>query len=141
MPTDSEILRRHQRGLQFRLTPPSDWRETLRIGANVLVSGPKDALAAFLQASRSELREPIRTGSGVLPPLVGGIGTLILTELDTLSGADQQRLQRWLDDRHNEDVQVVSLTSASLYSLVTTNAFDAELYYRLNTILLEIQAA
>jgi len=140
MPTDSEILRRHQRGSHFRLTPPSDWRETLRIGANVLVTGPNDALAAFLQAARSELREPIRTGEGVLPPL-DGVRTLVLTALETISGADQQRLQRWLDERRNEDVQVLSLASVPLYSLVAANTFDAELYYRLNTILLEIQAA
>jgi len=140
MPTDSEILRRDQRGVRFRLTPPSDWRETLRIGANVLVTGPNDALGAFLQAARTELREPIRTGVGELPAL-DDVRTVILTQVDALTGADQQRLQRWLDERRTENVQVLSLTSASLYELVAANAFDADLYYRLNTILLEIQAA
>src|SRR3954452_16405125 len=124
MPTDSEILRRDQRRPLFRLEPPSDWRATLRIGANVLVSGPNDALAAFLQLARSEMREPIRAASASLPPTLDGVRTLILTEIDALSGEDQQRLRRWLDGRRTEEVQVVSVTSASLYALVTENAFD-----------------
>jgi len=141
MPTDSEILRRDQRRPLFRLTPPSDWRATLRIGANVLVTGPNDALAAFLQMARSEMCEPIRTASASLPSSFDGVRTLILTDVDALNGEDQLRLRGWLDERRNEEVQVVSATSASLYSLVAENAFDTQLYYRLNTIYLEIQAA
>jgi hypothetical protein len=141
MPTDSEILRRAQRGPLFRLAPPSDWRATLRTRANVLVSGPTDALTAFVQMARSEMREPIRTTRGSLPASLDDAPTLILTEIDALSSEDQERLRRWLDERRNDDVQVVSVTSMSLYSLVTANTFDTQLYYRLNTIFLEIQAA
>lgn len=141
MRTDSEILRRHQRGLTFRIVPPIDWRATLRTRANVLVTGPKDALASFLQTARSEMREPIRSSGAALLPFPEEVRTLILTEVDALDGADQQRLRRWFDERQNADVQVVSLTSVSLFSLVNANAFDAQLYYRLNTIFLEIQAA
>jgi hypothetical protein len=140
MATDSEILRRGQRGPLFRVAPPSDWRATLRIGANVLVTGPNDALAAFLQLARSEMREPIRTARAALPPL-DGARTLVLTDIDALSREDQQRLRLWLDERRNEEVQILSMTSVSLYSLMTANVFDTQLYYRLNTILLEIQAA
>jgi transcriptional regulator of acetoin/glycerol metabolism len=35
---------------------------------------------------------------------------------------------------------VISLTSIPLFSLVSENAFDTELYYRLNTIFLEVQS-
>jgi hypothetical protein len=140
MPTDSEILRRHQRGRLFQLAPPSDWRATLRIGANVLVTGSDDALAAFLDAARSEMREPIRTAAATLPATLDGVRTLVVTDVDALDQADQQRLRRWLDERRTEDVQVVSMTSAPLYSLVEANVFDTALYYRLNTILLEIHA-
>jgi hypothetical protein len=142
MRTDSEILRRHQRGLNFRVVPPSDWRATLRMRANVLVTGPDDALEAFLHMARSEMREPIRSSSGpALPPFLDGVRTLILTEIDALTDADQRRLGSWFDERRHADVQVVSLTSAPLFSLVQANAFDADLYYRLNTVLLEVQTA
>jgi hypothetical protein len=141
MLTDSEILRRHQRRLSFRLVPPSDWRALLRLRANLLVSGPKDALAAFLETAQPEMREPIRTVGPALPPFLDGVQTLILTEIDALDGADQQRLRRWFDERRHEGVQVVSLTSAPLFPLVAAKTFDTALYYRLNTILLEIQIA
>jgi transcriptional regulator of acetoin/glycerol metabolism len=141
MITDSEILRRHQRGLSFRIVPPTDWRATLRTRANVLVTGPKDALAAFLKTARSEMREPIRSSGAAPLPSLEGARTLILTDVDALDGADQQRLRRWFDERDNADVQVVTLTTVPLFSLVTANAFDAQLYYRLNTIFLEIQPA
>lgn len=140
MPTDSEILRRHQRGRLFQLAPPSDWRATLRIGANVLVTGPDDALAAFVEAARSEMREPVRTAAATLPATLDGVRTLVLTDIEALDSRDQQRLRRWLDERRTDDVQVVSMTSAPLYDLVTGNVFDPALYYRLNTILLEVRA-
>jgi hypothetical protein len=140
MLTDSDIIRRDQRKLSFRLVPPTDWRVILRTRANVLVTGPKDALAVFLQTARSEMRDPIRTSGPALPPFLDGARTLILTEVDALSGTDQQRLRRWFDERQNANVQVISLTSEPLFSLVSANAFDVQLYYRLNTIVLEIQA-
>jgi len=141
MITDSEILRRHQRGLSFRIVPSTDWRATLRTRANVLVTGPKDALAAFLKMARSEMREPIRSSDAAPLPFLEGARTLILSDVDALDRADQERLRRWFDEREDADVQVVSLTTVPLFPLVTENAFDAQLYYRLNTIFLEIQPA
>jgi hypothetical protein len=139
MLTDSEILRRHQRGTTFRVVPSTDWRATLRLRANIMVAGPQDALHAFLEAAQPELREPIRTTNGVLPQVLDGMRTLIITDVDRLDSIDQQRLRDWFDHGRNTDVQVVSLTSTPLYSLVAANAFDTDLYYRLNTIFLEIQ--
>jgi len=140
MLTDSDIIRRHQRKLTFRLVPATDWRTILRTRANVLVTGPKDALEVFLQTARSEMRDPIRTSGSGLPPFLDGVRTLILTEVDALPGTDQQRLRRWFDERENADVQVISATTEPLFELVNANAFDAQLYYRLNTIVLEIEA-
>jgi hypothetical protein len=105
-----------------------------------MVTGPKNALDAFLEAAGPELREPVRSADGTLPPLVDGIRTLMLKDVDRLDGAGQRRLRRWFEERRNTDVQVISLTSTALFSLVSENAFDAELYYRLNTIFLEVQS-
>lgn len=141
MLTDSDILRRDQRKPTFRLVPPTDWRVILRTRANVLVIGPKEALAAFLQSARSEMRDPVRTSGPTLAPFLDGVRTLILTDVDALASTDQRRLRRWFDDRRTADVQIISLTSEPLYSLVSANAFDAQLYYRLNTVVLELQTA
>ena len=43
------------------MVPPDDWRTLLRTRANVLVTGPQEALTAFVRAARSELIEPIRS--------------------------------------------------------------------------------
>ncbi|MGH9142695.1 MAG: sigma 54-interacting transcriptional regulator, partial [Thermoanaerobaculia bacterium] len=108
---------------------------------NVLVTGPNDALAPFLEMARGEMREPIRSTGHALPPLLDGFHTLVITEIELLDAADQQRLRRWFEERRNPDVQVVSLTSAPLFAIVMAHAFDADLYYRLNTIYLELQSA
>jgi hypothetical protein len=141
MLTDSEILRRQQRGPGFRFVPTIDWRATLRLRTNVLVTGPNDALTAFLEMARSEMRDPIRSASRSLPRFLDGFRTLVLTEIDGLDASDQQRLRHWFDERSNPDVQVISATSAPLFELVKESAFDADLYYRLNTIYLEVQRA
>jgi Sigma-54 interaction domain len=140
MLTDSDIIRRHQRKLTFRLVPPTDWRVILRTRANVLVTGPKDALAVFVQTARSEMRDQIRTSGPGLPPFLDGARTLILNDVDALPATDQQRLRVWFDERQNADVQVISVTSQPLFELVNANVFDAQLYYRLNTIVLEIES-
>ena len=105
-----------------------------------MIAGPKSALDAFLEAARPELREPVKSAGGTLPPLLDGMRTLILTDVDRLDAAEQGRLRRWFEERRNADVQVISLTSMPLFSLVSENAFDTELYYRLNTIFLEVQS-
>jgi hypothetical protein len=141
MLSDSEIIRRHQRGGTFQIVPPTDWRSMIRTRGNLLVKGPNDLLRAFLQTARPEMREPIRSADAGLPPFLDGVRTLILTDIEALTGTDQQRLLRWFNEDRHHDVQVISLTSVSLFSRVTATAFDASLYYRLNTIVLEIQAA
>ena len=138
MLTDSEIFRQQQLRPHFRLVPPTDWRSLLRTGANALISGPQEALTAFAQAARSEMQEPIRSVANALPLRVDDAGTLILTEVDALDEAQQQWLLWWMNEPQNRTTQILSLTSTSLFSLVGAKKFDITLYYRLNTIFLEL---
>ena len=140
MLTDSELIRREHRKPVFRVTPPADWRMLLRKRTNVLVTGPDTALGAFVRMAQSEMREPILSCSGArLPAMDGDIKTLIIADVSTMSGANQKRLREWLEQQPERDRQVIALTSVPLFALVTSKAFDASLYYRLNTILLELQ--
>lgn len=155
MRTDCEVLPRHQLRpgsrlassdnwgalLRTRATSSDDWRALLRTRANVLVTGPEEALTAFAQTARSEMREPVRWVASSTPLFFDAARTLILAEVDALDDAGQQRLMRWLNERRNTDTQIISLTSVPLFSLVGTNSFDADLYYRLNTIHLKIRDA
>ena len=140
MPTDSEILRRHQIGLKFRLVPVEDWRAHVRTRANVLVTGPAAALSAFIETARSEMREPIASVAGSTPRFLDG-RTLILSGIDALDAPGQRRLMQWINEPRNGHTQVISLTSASLFGLVEARRFDVDLFYRLNTIHLKIQDA
>jgi hypothetical protein len=140
MPTDSEILRRHQIGLKFRLVPLENWRAHMRTRANVLVTGPAPALSAFIETARPEMREPIASVAGSTPLFVDG-RTLILTEIDALDAPGQRRLMQWVNEPRNLHTQVISLTSVSLFGLVEASRFDSDLFYRLNTIHLKIQHA
>jgi hypothetical protein len=137
MQTDSEILRRHQLSTGFRLTPLDDWRKLLRTRLNVMVTGPDAALTAFAGAARSELREPVRTVSCASPLFLEG-RTLLLTDVEMLDEAGQQRLLRWMSETRNADTQVVALSSGQLFQKVCAHRFSADLYYRLNTILVEL---
>jgi hypothetical protein len=138
MLTDSELLRRQQLSTKFRLLPPADWRVLVRTRANVLVTGPENALTAFAQAARPELGEPIGSVACCAPLFPEG-HTLILEDVHALDDIGQQRLMLWMDEPRNADMQIIALSSVPLFSMVMTNRFDADLFYRLNTIHLEIQ--
>jgi hypothetical protein len=125
--------------LEFRLASPADWRALVMTRANVLVIGPDDALGAFLTAARPALREPSSSLVSGAPVSPERVRTLILTDVHTMDADGQRALLAWLNDPPNADTQVVSLASVPLFSLVQAGTFDRELYYRLNTICLEIQ--
>jgi hypothetical protein len=140
MLTDSAIIRRVQSQPAFQVEPPEDWRTLLHTRAHMLVSGPRSALTAFVRAARAELIEPVASLSGAMPLFLEGARTLIITDVNALDGAGQQRLLAWMNEPRNADIQILSLTSARVFAFVE-KGFDANLYYRLNTIYLEVQDA
>ena len=139
MLTDSAIIRREQLMLPgFRVDPPEDWRALLRTRAHMLVTGSRNALSAFTRSARAELREPVVTIAGGSPLHFDGARTVILNDVNALDTIDQRRLLAWLNESRNTNIQILSLTSAPVFAFVE-KGFDANLYYRLNTIYLEIQ--
>lgn len=52
--------------------------------------------------------------------------------------AQQHALLQWLDDTAGR-VQVVSTTTQPLFPLVQRDVFRADLYYRLNTVFLDLR--
>ncbi len=65
---------------------------------------------------------------------------MILHDVGALTLEEQCRLMVWLQETAG-GTRVVSTTSAPLLPLVEVGAFLDTLYYRLNTIYLEIPAA
>jgi transcriptional regulator of aromatic amino acid metabolism len=62
---------------------------------------------------------------------------VILQDVGALTRADQHRLLDWLDDAAGR-TQVVSTTPAPLWPRVQAGAFIDRLYYRLNTVCMDM---
>jgi hypothetical protein len=109
---------------------------------NLLLIGAEGVINNFLETLLMDLREPIThwcAGEPLVLPPVGRTGTVILHEVGALPLDDQRRLLRWLEIALGR-MQVVSTTSASLLTRVQAGTFVDTLYYRLNTVCLDVTA-
>jgi hypothetical protein len=107
---------------------------------NVLVIGANDATAALVDDSRQDLSEPVitvRCTDRFALPLADWVGTLVLLEVGRLTPIDQHHLAAWLDRARP---QVISTSPASILPLVQAGLFLESLYYRLNTVCLDVTA-
>jgi hypothetical protein len=108
---------------------------------NLLLTGPDTLADAFVRGLHPYLREPVAVLRGgrrfALPS--AQVGTLFLADVGSLTSEEQRRLHDWLDDRAGE-TQVISMSTTSLMPMVAAGSFLAALYYRLNTIYIDITA-
>jgi hypothetical protein len=123
---------------------PGGWSDDvdLAVGAkaNVLLVGSDARVERAIAALRTQLVEPWTTwvpGGLLLLPPPQHPGTLILRELGALDHQDQFRLDQWLDAA-SPRLQVVSTTRRSLLPRLRAGAFLERLYYRLNTVCLDL---
>jgi sigma-54-interacting transcriptional regulator len=115
-----------------------DFVTTRRV--NVLLMGTERMVRDVLDNLAPKLRAPIQTWRAPDPlelPAPADVGTLILREVGALSSADQRRLLAWLDAAAGR-IQVVSTTASWLLRRVETNDFLDTLYYRLNTVCIDL---
>lgn len=110
--------------------------------ANLLVTGPDEALTRFLDSALPNLRQPVSRwvpGQCLLLPAIGQCGTLIIENAGTLPPDEQRRLFDWLTMMLG-NTQIVSTTTSGLLPLVATGGFLEALYYRLNIICIDVTA-
>ncbi len=121
---------------------PTEWARLCARRHNMLVEGPPDAARAVLRWLEPHIREPIvwkrRHAPFELPRVEAH--ALILEDVAALTAGDQATLLAYLDDRESV-TQVVSTAEQPLFALVTRGLFDAALYYRLNVVLLRLDAS
>jgi transcriptional regulator of aromatic amino acid metabolism len=131
---------------------PDDWRlaraahEGLRrMGmprVNLFLVGAGGMTRNVVGMLLRDREEPIASWSPgerlLLPPVAQG-GTVVLHEVGALSPDDQLQLLDWLELAVSQ-TQVISTTSASLLPQVQTGAFIEILFYRLNTVCLDLTA-
>ena len=137
----------------YASTPPrkgdsSDWLsvhadvDLARINkANLLVVGTErlvlGLVSSLVDDANSDVMIRCRDGLLRLPPTSSQSGTVVLRDVDALKQEEQRRLLDWVDSANNRS-QVVSTASAPLLPLVEARAFDAALYYRLNTVYIDL---
>jgi hypothetical protein len=131
---------------------PEEWRLARAARLNALVLGMprvtpllsdiQGAIENVIERILPDLQEPIVSwcpGNRLVLPPVAQAKTLILHEVGSLVYEDQQRLLDWLE-RAEGRTQVVSTCATSLLPLVYTGVFNPTLYYRLNTVCVDLNA-
>jgi Sigma-54 interaction domain len=117
--------------------PAADWEGIITLRPNVLLNGPQPATNAVLDALKPHLRRPhshcVPEAHRALPLQTG---TLILHEIGALNTRQQEQLLQWFSHL-SEPTQVVSTSSSSLYALVQDGTFSADLFYRVNVVVVD----
>ena len=106
---------------------------------NLLLVGTAGAIRIVLEMLWLKLRHPIlrwRPGQPLELPSPGHAATLVLQDVSELTSRDQHSVLCWLDQ--NAGIQVVSTTAVPLWPRVKAGAFNDVLYYRLNTVCVEM---
>ena len=106
----------------------------------MLLVGPGDVVEKVLDTIAPGVRTPVaswRPGELFVLPLTTSIGTMIFRDVDALTLSDQRLLLDWLE-RVAGRTQVVSTVSAPLMPRVEAGTFLDVLYYRLNTIYMDV---
>ncbi len=124
---------------RFHPVPREEFPFLGMLSANMLLIGVTSASRDQVEASlvglglvsRWEPGEPLEL------PSAADTGTLILHEVGSLPHDDQVRLLAWLDQSAGR-TRVVSTASTSLYARVEAGLFIEKLYYRLNTVSLNV---
>lgn len=117
---------------------PDDWRALLRTGANMLLVGPRPILDAFLAAAADYLKGPVHlvTPADIIP--VDCRGTLVMYDASSLAQSQQDALMA-LTGADAERPQIISLSETHLWRADGPLAVPVDLYYRLNTICLDLR--
>jgi hypothetical protein len=118
---------------------PEDCRLARAAGVNLLIIVPEET-RGVAEVLISELARPVvswQPGDRLMLPQASKTGTLLLYDVGALSLPDQRYLIEWLE-RAAGQTQVVSLSTVPLLPLVQADTFLAKLYYRLNTVCVDM---
>jgi hypothetical protein len=131
---------------------PEDWRQAraaylslLLIGmprVNLLLIGVDGIVWNVLGTLLLDLQEPVTTwmpGQPLVLPPPGNAGTLLLHDVGAMTHEEQLRLLGWLEQAGGR-TQVVSTAASPVLPRVRTGEFLETLYYRLNTVCVDLAA-
>jgi hypothetical protein len=107
---------------------------------NVMIVGPEASTAGALAEMHAQLRQPIITVDAQKTadlPRMPPRGAVIIRGIGALNAADQRRLHEWIG-RTSGDTQVIVTSPVPIFPCVERGTFLDLLYYRLNTVYLEL---
>jgi transcriptional regulator of aromatic amino acid metabolism len=119
-----------------------DWRLARAARVNLLLIHAAGVPRTVLQSLVQDPDEPIASwcpGERLVLPPAARAGTVILHDVGALAHDDQRRLLEWLEGARGR-AQVVSTTPATLLPHVHAGKFIDRLYYRLNTVCVDMTA-
>lgn len=108
---------------------------------NVLIVGSDRGAEEVIDRLRPCFSPPLHTCNlpGRLTLPAEASGTLLLRHVTELVREQQDQLLDWLD-KHGATIQVISVSATPLFPCVERGTFDTRLYYRLNTVLDDVDA-
>jgi hypothetical protein len=121
---------------------PEDCRLARSAGVNLLIVVP-ERYHGFAELLLADLARPVvswRPGERLMLPQAALTGTVLLQNVGAMSLPDQRYLLDWLE-RAAGQTQVVSMSPEPLVPFVQAGAFLARLYYRLNTVCVDLNVA
>ena len=134
------VLQNQGRLARSRAKPTEICKSSGMPRTNLLLMGTAGAIRIVLEMLWLELREPMlkwHPGQPLELPSPGRAATLVLHDVNELTFDDQHRVLRWLDETAGQ-IRVVSTTAVPLWPRVKAGAFNDVLYYRLNTIYVDV---
>jgi len=112
-----------------------------RLKANLLVVGTERLVSSLVNSLIADVNSDFmircREGLPPLPRASSQSGIVVLRDVDALNREEQLRFLDWLTSA-GKRIQVVSTASEPFLGLVAARAFNATLYYRLNTVYIDL---
>lgn len=123
------------------LVSTPEWRSVCTRRHNILLEGSRISTEAVLLLLGPSLREPVawRRPGALFQIPSDTSGAFIVQDIADLSRAEQSRLLMWMNEPSHPK-QVISTATEPLFPLVARGQFDETLYYRLNVVLLRVDA-
>ena len=134
--------RNQQRDVEaWQLSVDIDLELARNTEVNVLIAGPEAGteglLRRLLPRAANDVVVTCDHGQLRLPSPIVAVGTVVLREVDALSSAEQFQLLQWLE-APVERGPIVSTATVPLLPLVEAGMFSEALFYRLNTIYIDL---
>jgi hypothetical protein len=117
--------------------PSEEWRAIVALRPNILIEGAECDTERFIGAVTNASKNVAYDWDG-LPVEPQTAATVVVRRVDLLGLEEQRQLLQTLDSEGARPRQVIATSARPLYPLVEAGRFPADLYYRLNTIRIEL---